>query len=172
MVDSSAAKTGRLDTPRSSYDVAVDVRDAHLERGTFSLRIGELRIRRGECVALIGPSGSGKTTLLEMIAGVLPSTSGELIVAGQPLSALSESQRRRFRAGRIGMVFQEFELLEYLHVRDNVLLPFRLQPGSPIAAANWRRADDLLEAAGLGDKLLRPVRRLSQGERQRVAICR
>ena len=140
--------------------------------GEYTLRLPELSIETGSRTALIGPSGCGKTTLLHLLAGVLVPMSGRVTVGEQEVSALSDGARRDFRAARIGLVFQEFELLDYLDVLDNVLLPFRINASLSLDAAARERAVELAGGAGLQDKLRRPVTRLSQGERQRVGLCR
>ncbi len=145
----------------------------------FALRVDELRADAGEAVALVGPSGSGKTTLLHLVAGILTPDAGHVRVGGQELADLGDAARRAFRLARIGLVFQEFELLEYLSVLDNVLLPNRLLSGLASGPASRRlggaareRARTLAERLGIGDKLARRPAQLSQGERQRAAVCR
>jgi putative ABC transport system ATP-binding protein len=123
-------------------------------------------------VAVIGPSGSGKTTLLNLVAGILVPEQGTVHCDGSDISALSDSARRDFRISRIGFVFQDFELLDYLNVLDNVLHPYRITRTLKLTREVRERAGDLLQQMGLGDKLDRGVERLSQGEKQRVAICR
>jgi putative ABC transport system ATP-binding protein len=85
---------------------------------------------------------------------------------------LPDDQRRSFRITNIGLVFQEFELLDYLSVLDNILLPYRINPALKLEAAVKDRAAKLAEQMGIGDKLERHPGKLSQGERQRVAVCR
>lgn len=138
----------------------------------FRLQISHWEVARGRQVAVIGPSGSGKTTLLHLIAGILRPTAGVVGVEGKRLDELGDRELRAFRARRIGMVFQDFQLLEYLDVRENILLPYRIGTDLRISADVRRRADELAAAVGLGDRLRRNVTRLSQGERQRVALCR
>jgi putative ABC transport system ATP-binding protein len=140
--------------------------------GGFGLRVPRLRVAAGESVALIGPSGCGKTTLIHLLAGILEASAGRVGVAGLDMAALAANDRQDLRALKIGLVFQEFELLEYLEVHDNVLLPFRLTPVLEFDAAARERAGALLADVGLGDKLRRFPGQLSQGERQRVALCR
>ena len=124
------------------------------------------------CIRDSGPSGSGKTTLLHLLAGILASQSGSLRVAGTELHGLGDRERRAFRVTGVGLVFQEFELLEYLDVLDNVLLPYRLTPVLEMDEEARRRATELARDIGLGDKLHRFPGQLSQGERQRVGLCR
>ena len=140
--------------------------------GDFRLRIEELSVSAGECVAVIGPSGSGKTTLLHLAAGILQPVRGSISAGGQEVTRLSDAARRRFRVSRVGLVFQEFELLEYLNVSDNILLPFRINPRMRLTREVRARVRELSDAMGIEKHLNRYVNRLSQGERQRVGICR
>lgn len=140
--------------------------------GAFRLGVPRLSLADGERIAIVGPSGSGKTTLLNLIAGILPPDAGRIVVAGENVAALSDAGRRRFRARNIGFVFQDFALLDYLSARQNILYPFRISPGLQLDADARRRAETLAAASGLGDKLERYPGALSQGEQQRVAICR
>ena len=149
-----------------------DLRFAHAGVDAFRLDIDRLEIEEGASVAFIGPSGSGKTTLLHLAAGIILPQKGKVVSAGQELGALGETARRDFRVRRVGMVFQEFELLDYLDVLDNILLPYRINRSLELTAEVAARARELADGVGIGDKLKRPVERLSQGERQRVAICR
>ena len=141
-------------------------------KGEFRLRIAELDVLPGEKLALVGPSGSGKTTLLHLLAGILSPRSGVVSFSGLDLAGLAAEDRQDVRAARMGLVFQEFELLEYLDVFENVLLPYRASPVLELDATVRERAAALLEKLGLGDKQRRHPNELSQGERQRVAVCR
>jgi putative ABC transport system ATP-binding protein len=138
----------------------------------FRLSVAELSVHTGTTNAFVGASGSGKTTLLNLIAGILLPTSGRVETDGTVITGLSDRERRAFRVSRVGLVFQEFELLEYLNVLDNILLPYRINPALPLEPAVARRAASLAERVGIGDKLKRFPKHLSQGERQRVAVCR
>ncbi len=138
----------------------------------FRLRIAELSVAASTTTAFIGPSGSGKTTLLNLIAGILLPDSGMVETNGTVVTDLSERERRAFRVEGVGLVFQEFELLEYLTVLDNILLPYRINSTLRLEPAVRERAAALAERVGIADKLNRLPRRLSQGERQRVAVCR
>lgn len=138
----------------------------------FQLVLPSLTIEAGESVALVGPSGSGKTTLLSLIAGVLEPDQGSIQLAGKTLTAMGPRQRRGQRLAGMGMIFQSFELLDYLDVRDNILLQARLAPDVSITPALEQRATAIARELGLEDKWRRPVTALSQGERQRVAACR
>jgi len=140
--------------------------------GDFALRVPELTVERGGTVAMIGPSGSGKTTLLSLVAGIRLAQSGEIRTADTALGSLDEPARRDFRLRTLGLVFQEFELLEYLSVLDNILLPYRIGSALRLDGAVRERAGQLAREVGLGDKLDRYANLLSQGEKQRVAVCR
>jgi putative ABC transport system ATP-binding protein len=129
-----------------------------------------LSVAAGDAVAVTGPSGSGKSTLLGLIAGLDRPTTGAVEVAGEDLGRLSETALARFRRARVGVVFQFFNLLDDLTVRDNVVLPAQLA-GTSTAAAR-RRADDLLQALDIERYAGTYPTRLSGGERQRVAIAR
>lgn len=137
----------------------------------FQLQISQLDIAAECATAVVGPSGSGKTTLLHLLSGILTPDSGNIKVHEANVSKLSESARRSFRLQNIGMVFQDFELIEYLSVLDNVLLPCRIGRLALDDAAK-DRARHLLDLVGMTEHTRKSVTRLSQGERQRVAICR
>lgn len=138
----------------------------------FRLAIDSLRLDPGERVACIGPSGSGKTTLLHLLAGILLPQQGRVEVAGVEWASLSTGVRRRRRLESIGLVFQEFELIEHLSVRENILLPYLLPAGPSNGGGAADRAADLARAVGIEARLERRPRDLSHGERQRVALCR
>jgi putative ABC transport system ATP-binding protein len=138
----------------------------------FALQIDQFAIASGEAVAVIGPSGCGKTTLLNILSGVVLPEKGNVQVAGQSVSRLADTERRALRISSIGMVFQNFELLEYLPVMDNILLPLRIGSGLRVTAELRERARELAGHVGIGGKLQRYPGQLSQGERQRVAVCR
>jgi putative ABC transport system ATP-binding protein len=152
--------------------IAVSNLEFEYPQSAFRLSVSDLTVRRGATVAVIGPSGSGKTTLLNLIAGILIPSAGRVTTGGVEVSSLSETARRDFRVRQVGLVFQEFELLEHLHVLDNILLPCRITPSIRITREHRIRAELLASEMGIEDKLRRYVRRLSQGERQRVALCR
>jgi putative ABC transport system ATP-binding protein len=140
--------------------------------GDFSLNVPELAIARGEKTAIIGPSGSGKTTLLHVISGIRLPGSGRVVTRGEEVTNLDDAARRAFRIRYIGLVFQEFELLEYLTVLDNILLPYRIHPSLDLDRGVRERAVELARQVDIEDKLDRPANLLSHGEKQRVAVCR
>lgn len=136
------------------------------------LRIPSLTIEAGRSIAITGPSGSGKTTLLSLIAGILTPQSGTLSIFGVNIGALSDTERRRFRSRSIGFVFQDFRLMPYLTVSDNILHPYRIGDRQTINETARQSVRALAGDLGIGDKLGRYPETLSQGERQRVAIAR
>ena len=140
--------------------------------GEFHLKVPEFTVAQSKKVAVIGPSGSGKTTLLHLIAGIYTPSAGSVEVNGVQVSGLDDSERRDFRITNVGFVFQDFELLDYLNVLDNILHPYRITRTLVLNKAVRERARHLAETMGIGDKLKRFANDLSQGEKQRAAICR
>lgn len=128
----------------------------------------ELTVKAGETLAVTGASGSGKSTLLGLLAGLDHPTSGEVYLLGQRLNDLDEDARARLRAGRIGFVFQSFQLLPALTALENILLPLELagRADARDRAAHW------LDRVGLATRAGHTPRQLSGGEQQRVAIAR
>ncbi len=135
-----------------------------------ALRGITLEIEQGEFVAVMGPSGSGKSTLLSVLGGLSRPTQGNIVVDGIDVYALSVEQRADFRREYLGFVFQSFQLLPYLTILENVMLPLAITPLS--RAEKGRRAIDIIERVGLRSKALRLPDELSGGEQQRVAIAR
>ena len=136
----------------------------------FVLQSLDLRINPGDSVAIIGPSGAGNSTLLSLLAGLDIPESGEILFQGEAFSGLSEDQRAAVRRGRIGFVFQSFQLLQGLTAVENVMLPLELT-GMSVAQAK-QRATKWLERVGLGARTHHRPRMLSGGEQQRVALAR
>lgn len=128
----------------------------------------DLRVAAGESLAIVGASGSGKTTLLSLLAGLDLPSSGEISLAGQSLGGMDEDARAALRAGRVGFVFQSFQLLAGFTALENVMLPAELA-GRGDAGERARAA---LEQVGLGRRLAHYPYQLSGGEQQRVAIAR
>ncbi|WP_372371085.1 ABC transporter ATP-binding protein [Candidatus Uabimicrobium sp. HlEnr_7] len=137
----------------------------------FEIHIKQLTIARGEKVAFVGESGCGKTTLVSLIAGVLRSNAGQITIADQQIHNFSDKQLRQFRLRSVGFVFQNFELLDYLNVTENILLPFTLlfKKATP---QTLDKLDYLLNAMSIKNKATHKPHQLSQGEKQRVAIAR
>ncbi len=168
-----------MSAPPPAAIAAQDLRFAWRGSDVPVLAIDRLEIARGARVFLAGPSGSGKTTLLHLIAGVIVPTSGTIDVLGTALPTLSGSRRDAFRTRHIGIVFQTFNLVPYLSLIDNVLLPCRFSKARLQAAtAHGRTATEearhLLATLGLDVAALscRAVVRLSTGQQQRVAVAR
>jgi len=139
---------------------------------TFGIHVATLDVPDRERLALVGPSGSGKSTLLHLVAGVLRPNYGSVQVAETRVDALSDRARRDFRLESIGFVFQDFALIDYLDVLGNIMLPYFVSPRLRLDGAVRDRAAVLAESVGIADKLRRAIGALSQGERQRVALCR
>jgi putative ABC transport system ATP-binding protein len=134
------------------------------------IALGEvsLQVKEGEFLAVCGPSGCGKSTLLLIIGLLLRPDAGKLEIAGQDIAALAPSRQASFRARHIGFVFQDFHLIPYLNVFDNVMVPTLAQPLGNASA----RAEMLLEEMGLAARRNHLPSELSAGERQRTALVR
>jgi len=144
----------------------------HYRDSTFALRVPRLLVADGERVALVGPSGSGKTTLLHLIAGILLPDQGTIRVGETEPARLSDAGRRAFRIATLGLVFQDFQLLECLDVLENILLPYRINPALKLTDGVRQHAVQLARETGLEPRLRHRPGRLSQGEKQRTALCR
>ena len=140
----------------------------------FTLSVPQFDIAPGEKVLLLGESGSGKSTLLSLICGTMVPDTGTVTVAGTNLKALSGSQRDRFRAETIGVIFQQFNLLPFGTVIDNILLPLRFAPKRRKRVTDpQKEAANLCTALGLPDGLLTvKSSTLSVGQQQRIAVAR
>lgn len=138
------------------------------ERSLTILHDLSLSVAAGESVAILGKSGAGKSTLLGLLAGLDTPSDGELTLFGHALSRLDEDGRAALRAGRVGFVFQNFQLLPTLSALENVMLPLELSPraGETQTAVKW------LERVGLGERVNHLPKQLSGGEQQRVAVAR
>ena len=152
----------------------VDVHYQWPGRLGFSLTVPELNVASGESVLLLGESGSGKSTLLSLICGTILPDQGSVTVAGTDVATLSGGARDKFRAEQIGVIFQQFNLLPFGSVEDNILLPLRFAP-----ERRARASDAKAEAARLCQELGLPAQigtskanALSVGQQQRVAVAR
>ncbi|HEX6139120.1 MAG TPA: ABC transporter ATP-binding protein [Candidatus Limnocylindria bacterium] len=147
------------------------VRDYVLPGGTVhAVSNVNLRIERGQLVAVRGRSGSGKTTLLSLIGALDRPTAGRVVVDGSPVSELPESRLVAFRRRKIGFIFQAFGLLPILSAAENVEVPLRLIGAE--ARSRDERVAELLRLVGLADRMHHRPHELSGGEQQRVAIAR
>ena len=135
-----------------------------------ALSDASLELHENEFLALLGPSGSGKTTLLSVIGGLLAPTSGSVTIGDTHLSDLSKKDQTRFRANRVGFVFQGFNLVPFLTARENMTVMASISDASRDEIG--QRADQLLDELGLRDRSENLPEQLSGGERQRVAIGR
>jgi putative ABC transport system ATP-binding protein len=149
-----------------------DVKFSYSSRSSLILDIVSLQVPIGARAFVFGPSGSGKSTLLGLIAGILTPGVGDVEVFGTKLNSLSEVSRDDFRGKNLGFIFQQFNLIPYLTVRENIMLPFTL---GPLKKDLRHVEDDLLrlcDELGISQKLDQSVLSLSVGQQQRVAAVR
>ncbi len=130
----------------------------------------DLRVKRGETLAILGPSGAGKSTLLHILGGLDSPSEGEVRIEGLNIYSVSDRERAKLRNGKIGFVFQFYHLLPEFDAVENVLLPLWIKGEE--AASSRKKAAGMLEAVGLGGRLKHKPGELSGGEQQRVAIAR
>ena len=142
------------------------------KQSDFRLQFDSIKADSKKAVALIGPSGCGKTTLMSLIAGILPSQSGEIAINNTKINNLTDKQRRLFRIQNIGFVFQDFALLEYLNLYENILHPYRINSALTLDVSVKKRANDLAEKVGISKRLKSYPGQTSVGEQQRCAIAR
>ncbi|MBI5458957.1 ABC transporter ATP-binding protein [Methanobacterium sp.] len=146
----------------------LDSTEVHALRGL------NITVDEGEFVSIMGPSGSGKSTLLNMIGGLDTPTRGDLFIGEKEISSMKDGELTKMRAENIGYIFQTFNLLPALTVRDNVGFPMRNLSGDKKMdkSSRTRRAEECVEIVGLGPRMNYLPSKLSGGERQRVAIAR
>jgi len=146
----------------------VEIENLRKEFGSVRALDGiSLRIDDGEWIAIMGPSGSGKTTLINILGGLDSPTSGQAIVDGTDVARLDEAGLTRFRAEKVGFVFQQFHLVPYLTALENVMLAQYFH-----STTDEKEARQSLERVGLGDRAEHLPLQLSGGEQQRVAVAR
>ncbi|MCF7786740.1 MAG: ATP-binding cassette domain-containing protein [Prosthecobacter sp.] len=146
-----------------------DLRFAYSAEG-FRVHVPQLELAAGKALALAGPSGAGKSTLLRLLTGLLTPTAGKVSLGASQMETMTHEARRAFRLQHIGLVFQDFALLDYLTVTENILLPHQFR-GTADAAVRTKMLD-LTERLHIDRYLNKRVSHLSQGERQRVAVAR
>jgi len=146
----------------------VQIEELRKEYGNVRALAGvSFSVDAGEWIAIMGPSGSGKTTLINILGGLDTPTSGRAMVGGTDLARLDEAGLTRFRAEKIGFIFQQFHLVPYLNALENVMLAQYFH-----STTDEREARAELERVGLGDRLDHLPSELSGGEQQRVAVAR
>ncbi len=157
----------------SDGDLALHVERLYFSYGEarFRLAIPSLSIASGSRVAVIGPSGSGKSTLFNLIMGLSPNFQGRVEVLGEDIYSKTEAERCHWRLQHVGFIPQNFALLDYLSVKEQAIMPSKFLGNADSKAAN-KKVDQLLERAGIAQMESSYPETLSQGERQRVAICR
>lgn len=146
-----------------------DLRFAYSAEG-FRVHVPQLELASGKALALAGPSGAGKSTLLRLLTGLLTPTAGKVSLGAAQMETMTHEARRAFRLQHIGLVFQDFALLDYLTVTENILLPHQFR-GTANAAVRTKMLD-LTQRLHIDRYLDKRVSHLSQGERQRVAVAR
>jgi len=136
----------------------------------FRLHVPKLELAAGQTLALAGPSGAGKSTLVRLLTGLLTLNSGQVRLGTVQIDAMNREERRAFRLQHVGLVFQDFALLDYLSVTENILLPHQFKGNA--GAFTRTKAEQLAERLQISSYLDKRVSQLSQGERQRVAVAR
>jgi putative ABC transport system ATP-binding protein len=177
---SGSAATVPASTPAAVPAAGATILEAHDltkryrlgERPVEALRGVSLTVREGELLAIMGPSGSGKSTLLQILGGLDRPTSGDVILAGERITSLSDEASARLRRARTGFVFQFFNLIPLLNVVENVALPFTIAGIDPRGQDIVDRIRDVLALVDLTGKEQNRPDQLSAGEQQRVAVAR
>ena len=135
-----------------------------------ALRGVDLGVERGEMVAIMGPSGSGKTTLLNVLSGLDDLSDGKVYVDGESIKGMSDRRRTRFRAERMGFIFQSYNLIPVLSAIENIELPLLVAGKKPKKAREW--AQDAIEMVGLADQAKKRPNEMSGGQQQRITVAR
>jgi putative ABC transport system ATP-binding protein len=130
----------------------------------------DIKVQPGELVAIMGPSGSGKTTLLNCISGIDKATSGSIIVDGQDLQKMNDRKKTKYRSKKMGFIFQSYNLIPVLTAIENVKIPLLIN-GMKLKNAD-KKATEMLDSVGLGNRLYHKPNELSGGQQQRVTIAR
>jgi len=155
-------------------NLILQIRDLHFQypASDFKIEISDIKITQGSKIAISGKSGSGKTTLIHLISGILKPQSGEILFYDKSITDMNDKEIRKHRISNIGFIFQEFELLEYLNVMDNLILPYKINKSLVLDAEIKDKAKEIANRIGIGNKIDQHPKQLSGGERQRLAIAR
>lgn len=155
-------------------NLILQIRDLHFQypASDFKIEISDIKITQGSKIAISGKSGSGKTTLIHLISGILKPQSGEILFNDKSITDMNDKEIRKHRISNIGFIFQEFELLEYLNVMDNLILPYKINKSLVLDTEIKDKAKEIANRIGIGNKLDQHPKQLSGGERQRLAIAR
>ena len=155
-------------------NLILQISDLHFQypASDFKIEISNIKITQGSKIAISGKSGSGKTTLIHLISGILKPQSGEILFFDESITDMNDSDIRKHRISNIGFIFQEFELLDYLNVVDNLVLPYKINKSLSLDEEIKDKAKEIANRIGIGNKLDQHPKQLSGGERQRLAIAR
>ena len=155
-------------------NLILQIRDLHFQypASDFKIEISDIKITQGSKIAISGKSGSGKTTLIHLISGILKPQTGEILFYDKSITDMNDKEIRKHRISNIGFIFQEFELLEYLNVMDNLILPYKINKSLVLDSEIKDKAKEIANRIGIGNKLDQHPKQLSGGERQRLAIAR
>ena len=155
-------------------NLILEIRDLYFQYpvSDFKIEISDIKITQGSKIAISGKSGSGKTTLIHLISGILKPQSGKILFYDESITDMNDKEIRKHRILNIGFIFQEFELLEYLNVMDNLILPYKINKSLALDAEIKDKAKEIANRIGIGNKLDQHPKQLSGGERQRLAIAR
>jgi ABC-type lipoprotein export system ATPase subunit len=160
---------------KAAADFVIEARGVQKVYAAGGLRVRALRgvdlgARRGEMVAIMGPSGSGKTTLLNVLSGLDDLSDGEVYVDGESMKGMSDRRRTRFRAEKMGFIFQSYNLIPVLSAIENIELPLLVAGKKPKKVRQW--AQDALEMVGLADQAKKRPAEMSGGQQQRITVAR
>ena len=155
-------------------NLILQISDLHFQypASDFKIEVSDIKITQGSKIAISGKSGSGKTTLIHLISGILKPQSGEILFFDKSITDMNDNDIRKHRISNIGFIFQEFELLDYLNVMDNLVLPYKINKSLSLDEEIKNKAKEIANRIGIGNKLDQHPKQLSGGERQRLAIAR
>ena len=155
-------------------NLILQISDLHFQypASDFKIEISNIKITQGSKIAISGKSGSGKTTLIHLISGILKPQSGKILFFDKSITDMNDNDIRKHRISNIGFIFQEFELLDYLNVMDNLILPYKINKSLSLDEEIKDKAKEIANRIGIGNKLDQHPKQLSGGERQRLAIAR